>query len=383
MPNPLPDRDAFHVPAPGPYLLAHSAGCLPRVAEARLGSHYLAPWSARGGGAWETWLAEVDGFRAALAALLGGRVEDYCPQANLSSGLSKLLAALPPPQGARRRWLIAEEAFPSLGFVLHQARRLGFELRMLPRGGEVADPATWQAEIDERVHGVLATHVHSNSGVVTPIEAIAATCAERGALCVVDVAQSAGVLPLDVATLGASAVLGSCIKWLCGGPGADFIWLDPALTARLDPPDVGWFSHAEPFEFDIHRWQPAPDARRLWGGTPDIAPYVLAGESLRLLAGAGVAAIREHNLALQRRFVAALPPAWRSRVPLAGRGGTLCLAPGAALADVRRRLDALGAHYDQRGDVLRLSFHLWNDLAQAQALAAAFGPDAPLPVPAR
>ena len=127
MPNPLADRDAFHVPAPGPYLLAHSAGCLPRVAEARLGSHYLAPWSARGGGAWETWLAEVDGFRAALAALLGGRAADYCPQANLSSGLSKLLAALPPPQGARRRWLIAEEAFPSLGFVLHQARRLGFQ----------------------------------------------------------------------------------------------------------------------------------------------------------------------------------------------------------------------------------------------------------------
>ena len=109
------------------------------------------------------------------------------------------------------------------------------------------------------------THVHSNSGVVTPIEAIAATCAERGALCVVDVAQSAGVLlPLDVATLGASAVLGSCIKWLCGGPGAGFIWLDPALTARLDPPDVGCFSHAEPFRSSSIAGSP-PDARHLWG----------------------------------------------------------------------------------------------------------------------
>lgn len=379
----LPDRTAFRVPGPGPYLLAHSAGCLPRAAEARLRSHFLEPWALRGGEAWETWLAEIDGFRAALAGLLGGRATDYCPQANLSSGLSKLLAALPPPQDARRTWLLAEDAFPSLGFVLQQARRLGFELRMLPRGAAVADPATWRAAIDERVYGVLATQVHSNTGVVTPVEAIAATCRERGVLCVVDVAQSAGVLPLDVATLGASAVLGSCIKWLCGGPGAGFIWLDPALTARLDPPDVGWFSHAEPFEFDIHHWQPAPDARRLWGGTPDVVPFVLAGESLRLLAAAGVAAIRAHNLMLQRHFVAALPPGWRGRVPLEGIGGTLCIDPGAARARICERLDALGARYDQRGDALRLSFHLCNDLSQAEGLGVAFDLERSLPTPPR
>lgn len=376
--SPTPtDRDAFIVPGPGPYALTHSVGCLPKAAVERLQSHYLEPWRCTGGDAWSVWLAEIEGFRAALAVLLGGSASQYCPQANLSSGLAKLLGALPLPAAGRRTWLVSEDAFPSLGFVLHQARRLGFELRMLPRAAAVADPASWEAAIDERIYGVLATQVHSNTGIVTPVAAIAAACARHGALCVVDVAQSAGVLPLRIDELGARVVLGSCIKWLCGGPGAGFVWIDPALLQTLDPADVGWFSHADPFEFDIHHWQPAPDARRFWGGTPNVAPFVLAAESLRQLAALRIGHVYAHARALQARFVEALPAAWRGRVRSAGIGGTLCLPLGADFDRIRAALLAMGARFDNRGDVLRLSFHLCNRPEEAARLAAAWHPRPP------
>ncbi len=366
------ERDDFHLPGPGPYLETHSVGCLPRSAVAQLEAGFLAPWQRCGGEAWAEWLGEIDGFRAALAALFGGAAADYCPQANLSSGLAKLLDALPRGQARRHVWLAAEDAFPSLGFVLQQAQRQGFTLQLIPRERDPADPATWAAWIGPDTFGVLLTHVHSNTGSVTPVAEVARLCAQRGSHCVVDVAQSAGILPFSVGELCASAVLGSCIKWLCGGPGAGFIWIDPALAAALQPRDVGWFSHADPFEFDIHAWRPAPDARRLWGGTPSVAPFVIAAESLRRLHATGIDRVLAHNRRLMEAFVDDLPAPWRSRVRTRDVGGTLCIPLGESFDLVTRALTADAVRYDCRGAVVRLSFHLCNELADAARVARAW-----------
>jgi kynureninase len=365
-------RALFHVPGPGPYALTHSAGCLPRSAAAALQSRYLEPWQARGGDAWGTWLEAVDGYRSALAALLGGAASQWCPQVNVSSGLTKLLGALPAPDPARAVWVLHEDTFPSIGFVVQQAARFGHALRILPRAHDPGLASTWQAALAPDVRGVLLSHVHSNTGRVAPVDAVAQLCRQRDVLCVVDVAQSAGILPWQVEALGADAVLGSCIKWLCGGPGAGFLWLHPELCAQLEPVDVGWFSHADPFEFDIHHYLPAADARRFWGGTPDVAPFVIAAQSLRELASIGVAQVLAHNRALIAIFRDALRPRWRTEVRIDGHGGTLCMSAGEHADRIAAQLRADGARFDRRGDTLRLSFHLCNDTADAARLAAAF-----------
>src|SRR5262245_46278563 len=129
-------RQRFHVPEGGPYALSHSVGCLPKSALRALEAGYLEPWRTAGGNAWPAWLDTIEGFRLALARLLGGRAADYCPQSNLSSGLSKLLPAL--PQRKHRSMLIAHEsAFPSLAYVLSRAERHGYGYRLIPRS---ADP---------------------------------------------------------------------------------------------------------------------------------------------------------------------------------------------------------------------------------------------------
>jgi len=367
--------NSFFVPEGGPYLLTHSVGCLPRVAREALDANFVRPWMERGGNAWPDWLGQVDEFRAALAQLFGGTPGAYCPQSNLSSGLSKLLLALPAAPAGKRILLAAEDSFPSLGFVLQRAGRSGLETRLMPRAQPPDDIRTWSDALTSEVRVALVTHVHSNTGRVAPVEEIARLCAERGILCVVDVAQSAGILPLNFPATGADVVLGSCIKWLCGGPGAGYLWIRPGLVEDLEPVDVGWFSHADPFEMDIHSFRYADDARRFWGGTPSVAPFVIAAASLRHLHTLGVDEIHAHNRRLVDTFREGLSARWRARLPAWPIGGTLCIALGNEFDDVTRALNSAGAQFDSRGDVVRLSFHACNTENDALLVARAWRGD--------
>jgi len=365
--------NSFLVPGPGPYLLTHSVGCLPQAARNALDSSFLQPWAERGGNAWPDWLQQVDGFRSALADLFGGSPSEYCPQSNLSSGLTKLLLALPP--SGKGTLLAAEDSFPSLGFVLRQAERQGFALRLMPRSQSPDDLRSWSEALTPDVRVALVTHVHSNTGRVAPVAAIAKLCAERDILCIADVAQSAGILPMSFPALGADVVLGSCIKWLCGGPGAGYVWFRKGLIEKLEPADVGWFSHEDPFEMDIHSFRYAGDARRFWGGTPSIAPFVTAAASLRHIHALGVEKICAHNRRLIEAFREALPPAWRARLPAWPSGGTLCIPLGAEFEAVTSALNSVNAQFDCRGEVIRISFHACNAEDDAMTVARAWQGD--------
>lgn len=365
-------RALFRVPGPGPYALTHSVGCLTDAAARALQADFVQPWADRGGDAWPQWLGRLEQFRHSLAALLGGMAAQYCPQPGVTAGLVKVLGALPPPAPARNVVVASEDAFPSLGFALQQAARSGYSLRLTPRAAPPGRLDTWQASLSPDVAVALVTHVHSNTGAVAPAQAIAALCRQRDIVCIVDVAQSAGIQPLDVLRLDADVVLGSCIKWLCGGPGAGFLWVHPAQLPRLAPQDVGWFSHADPFEFDIHHFEYAHDALRFLGGTPSMAPLVMAGASLDVLQGVGIAVVLAHNRRLVDALRDELPPAWRRRLPQEHFGGTLCLPLGADFERITRALRAAEVRCDQRGDTVRLSLHLYNTEQDAQQIGRAF-----------
>lgn len=353
-------RGLFEVPPGGPYLLAHSVGALPRAARARLESAVLAPWSEKGGQAWGDWLTAIDDFRSALAGLLGGAAADYCPQPNLSAGLFRLLSALP-LEGERREILASDQSFASIGFALKGLETFGYRLRLLE--GDPAEIDTWARVIGPATAAVVPMHVHSNSGVVGPVARVAALAREAGAISIVDVAQSAGVLPLNLPALGVDAAIGSCVKWLCGGPGAGWLWVSPPLCERARPIEIGWFSHAEPFEFDIRDFRYAPDARRFWGGTPSVAPYALAAGAIGVIAEIGVEAVLVHNRALTARVVERAGDRWFDP-DRSGFGGTLCIP-----AEFEAALAAVDAKVDRRGDQLRLSFHIYNTPHEADRVA--------------
>jgi kynureninase len=115
-------RDDFYAPGPGPYCLTHSVGCLPKLSVDAIHANYLQPWQLLGGDAWDSWLAVIAAFKEQLAKLLGGNAGDYCPQSNLSSGLAKLLPAIP-KAGQRTLLLAAEDSFPSLASFCNELAR--------------------------------------------------------------------------------------------------------------------------------------------------------------------------------------------------------------------------------------------------------------------
>jgi len=358
-------RALFEVPGPGAYLLSHSVGCLPRAARDRLDAQLLTPWAEQGSDGWPAWLAAIDAFRRAIARLVGGHMADVCPQPSVSAALAAFLSGLRREPG-RDILLASAHAFPSIGFAMRQLGRLGYRLELIPEHHDPADPQSWAEAIGPEVAAVVPMHVHSNSGLVSPIVEIARLCRAAGATCIVDVCQAVGILPVEPNPWGVDAIVGSSVKWLCGGPGAAFLWVRPDLVGALEPINVGWFSHADPFAFDIRDFRYADDARRFWGGTPAVAPYVIATAGIETILNIGLDNILVHN----RLLIAALAGAADTAFDMRDRGGTLCIT-SSDVDTVEARLRAEDCRFDRRGAILRLSFHLWNEEGEARRIGSA------------
>ncbi len=351
-----PYRDKFIVP-PGIYLASHSVGAMTQRGHDYLTSKFINPWNDKGGEGWADWLTLIDEFCGALGGLLGGEAKDFCPQTNLSSGLTKYLAAVPTPI-SRNVILMHEHAFPSMGFAAQAMSACGYKLRFIPGDRPAHDPDVWRDALTSDVACALITHVHSNTGILSPVTDIAAICRVKGVHSIVDVAQSAGIIPIDLFQWQADVVLGSCVKWLCGGPGAGFMWIHPDHIDVLEPMDVGWFSHENPFEFDIRDFRYAGNAKKFWGGTPSIAPYAAALGGIETIAEIGVKNIRARNITLMKYV--------RPQLDEAVNGGTLC-TPITDAQDAALR--ASGCQFDRRGDAARLSFHIYNSTEDARCVA--------------
>lgn len=358
-------RDLFEVPEPGPYLLCHSVGCLPRAARGEIDQALFAPWASQGSDGWPDWLAAIQRFRAALANLLNGFTDEFCPQPSVSAGLVSLLSGLPRFKG-RDTLLASAHSFPSMGFAMKQCERLNYRLELLPEACDPGDPRTWEASISERVAAVVAMHVHSNTGVIAPVEEICRRARDCGVVSIIDICQSAGVMPLDLKLWNADAVIGSCVKWLCGGPGAAFLWVRRDLISSMEPLSVGWFSHADPFAFDIRDFRYADDAKRFWGGTPSIAPYVIASQGIATIAKITVDNLRRHN----RSLISLVATTANIAIDMRGRGGTLCLTCTDVDA-LAAKLTKAKARYDRRERAVRLSFHVWNTDEEAHMIGSA------------
>ena len=310
----------------------------------------------------------VQKFRELLASLFNAKPNEFCPQVNLSSSLNKIIHGLP-KRPNRNTILLSELDFPSIGFVAEQATRCGYELRFIKSTEEVTDPAVWANALDDNVQVVLATHVLSNTGQQLPITEITKFAKQHQTYSVIDVAQSAGIIPLDFHHLKADFVIGSCVKWLCGGPGAGFLWAASAIMQDVEPIDVGWFSHADPFEFDIHHFRYAEDASRFMGGTPSVLPFVVASVGLKLASELGIDSLCKHNQHLIDHLLSLVPrDAVSSPLERGERSGTVIISPKNNDLFVEKLHDG-NVSYDQRTNGFRFSPHIYNDIDDMEALA--------------
>lgn len=366
------DKDKFHLPQKH-YFLSHSVGAQPKGYDAALQKGHSGPWKTEGFDVWGPWFEALDEFRDGLAPILGADAADICPQANVSSGISKVLFSLPESKG-RNKIVLTEHDFPTVGFALAQAKRLGYELIFLPGGEELCEPDAWSRAFEDDVQLVVTTQVFSNTSVLTPCKEIAARARKAGAFCMLDIAQSAGAIPIHLNEWAPDFAVGTSLKYLCGGPGAAYLWVNPETAKQCEPMDVGWFSHQRPFEFDIHNFEYADGAARFTGGTPSIAPFAGAREGHKIINDIRVDEIYAHNQRLLSRLFSALPQSCFLSTTRQGARGSAALIKVRDYEKAAEALKESSIAHDTRKDAVRISVHLYNDDEDIDALANALTP---------
>src|SRR5204863_799195 len=151
------------------------------------------------------------------------------------------------------------------------------------------------AAIDERTLLVPISHVIFKTGRIQDVEPIIRRAHEVGAYVVLDAYQSVGSVPLDVTALGVDFAVGGSVKWLCGGPGAAWLYVRPDLADRLEPALTGWQAHARPFAFEPEQ-DYAAGAARFPTGTPNVPALYAATAGYDMIEEVGVRRIRERSV---------------------------------------------------------------------------------------
>jgi kynureninase len=309
------------------YLISNSLGAVPQdVAESL--QEYYERWATRGVRAWEeSWWAMASELGDLVAPLIGANAGDVVFQPSVTIAHAVAFSAFD-FHGGRNKIVTDAMHFPSILYLLNELRRQGAEVVSVPSddGVSVRTEALLDA-IDERTALVNVSHVLFKSAYVHDVAAIAERARKVGTRIIVDGYQAVGTLPVDAPGLGVDVYIGGCLKWLCGGPGAAFLWVRPELRQRLSPRLTGWMAHTQPFDF-APNLERRTDAWRFLHGTPNVPALYAARPGLQIINEVGVPAIRAKSQRQVAHLVAlAQRHGWRCTTPREPerRGGTVAM----------------------------------------------------------
>ncbi|HZP74449.1 MAG TPA: aminotransferase class V-fold PLP-dependent enzyme [Gaiellaceae bacterium] len=281
-------RDRFPILESTTYLINHSLGAMPAEAERRL-AQFAGEWRTRGARAWgEGWWDTVYRVGDLVGAIVGAPPGTTVMHQNVTVAEAIVLSCfdIRPP---RNRIVFEEGLFPSVRYVQQAWSRFGADVVVCEDAEAVIDA------IDERTLLVPVSHVLYKSAEIQPVERIAARAREMGARVLLDAYQSAGTVPLDVVALGIDFCVGGSVKWLCGGPGAGWLYVRPDVAEELEPAFAGWQAHARPFAFEPEM-EPAPGVGRFLTGTPNVPANYAASAGYEIVAEIGVDRIRANSM---------------------------------------------------------------------------------------
>ena len=334
---------------------------------------YLAGWNVHGA-EWEHWVERAEAARAAFARLVNAEPAEVAVTTSVSQAVSALVSALP-LEHERRRIVISEFEFPTVGQIAHAQELRGAEVVHVRPEPDGRIPLERFAEaIDERTALVCCTAISYRSGYRLDVAEVARLARERGALCLADSYQAAGAIPLDVRALGVDLLTAGTVKYLLASAGLAFMYVRSDLHERLLPTQTGWFADEDIFRMDISDYSPAADARRFDSGTPPV-PNIYAGlAGMRLVEEIGVEAIEAHVRELVELLLAGLDELGATVVTPRGEGENgplVCVASTDAERLVAALRDA-GVVTSSRDASVRVSLHLYNVREDVERIVQAF-----------
>jgi cysteine desulfurase/selenocysteine lyase len=176
--------------------------------------------------------------------------------------------------------------------------KVGVELKTIVASREgIIDLADWERAIDDKTRLVSVSQLSNALGTVQPVKEISKLCRERGAMLLVDGAQSVPHMPISVAEIGCDFLCFSGHKML-GPTGTGVLWakkldeIEPLFAGGGMVEDVG--DHG----YDIKQGYEGFEA-----GTPDISGGIGLGAAVDYLRDVGVEEIHRHESKLTRRLL--------------------------------------------------------------------------------
>jgi len=357
-------RPLFPITASTTYLVNHSLGAMPTTAADKL-REFTEQWATRGVRAWaEGWWEMPVIAGNVLGRLMNAPKDSVVLHQNVSL-ITSVIATCLDFSGPRNKVVYTDQEFPTNMYVWEGFRKLGARIEVVPTDGIEVDMQRLLDAIDERTKIVPLSHVCFKSHYLVDARAVVEKAHQVGALVLLDTYQSLGTVPFDVQQLGVDMVCGGSVKWLCGGPGAGYLYVRPDLVDSLEPRITGWAAHAAPFAFETGPQRYAKGIRRMLNGSPAVPSFMAATAGYEAVHEAGVKAIRSWSQALTTRL--------REEVLEAGftvnspehperRGGTLTvgLRPDEDAPAFVRALEARGILVDQRPKAgIRVSPHFY------------------------
>jgi cysteine desulfurase/selenocysteine lyase len=167
--------------------------------------------------------------------------------------------------------------------------------RIRADGGGTINPDDVRQAIGRQTRLVALTHASNVLGTVQPVAEIGRICRERDLLFLVDAAQTAGVLPIDVQEMGIDLLAFPGHKSLLGPTGIGALYVSP--RARLRPWREGGTggdssSETQPCDFPYY----------LEGGTPNVLGIAGLAAGIRYVQERGLDRIRAHEVGLIERL---------------------------------------------------------------------------------
>lgn len=349
------------------YLVSNSLGAMPRTVPDRL-AEYADAWQQRGVRAWaDGWWELPVTVGNEVAPLIGAHAGEVAMMPTVTLSQLAVLSAVD-FSPARDTVVMTALDFPSVRYAIEQtAPRYGARVEVVPSDDGISiDADRLCAAITERTRLVAISHVLFRSASIIDVQRVCARAHSVGALVSLDGYHAVGVMPVDVRAIGCDFYSGGVLKWLCGGPGGAFLWVSPAVSARMTPALTGWQAHAHPFAF-AEQMEYASGAWRWLGGTPVVPALYANAEGPRLIHRARVTAIREKSMRQTAQLIAlADARGYAVSAPRdpAARGGTVAFdVPHAA--EVARALLAREVVIDFRpGAGIRVAPHFYTSDAE-------------------